>query len=154
MPSQAAPSCTIMCVTIAACSFWIVKSSSFALKCTWPTMEIIEKSASSRHGISTRTAASKTTSYPTLCVKQPFLVSLSQLNIYCWNVKSIMMTAQTVVPFGVAVIATQETMLAAEMCEELWTANSPHIQMYLSGNSSDNWSTRSPHVHVYMYIVK
>lgn len=40
---------------------------------------------------------------------------------------------QTVVPIGIGIIATQETLLASEICEELWTANSPHIQMYLSG---------------------
>jgi NAD+ synthase (glutamine-hydrolysing) len=34
---------------------------------------------------------------------------------------------------GVAVLVTQETKLAAEVCEELWAARSPHINFYLSG---------------------
>ena len=42
-------------------------------------------------------------------------------------------TRQSVVPFGVGVIATEETKLASEICEELWTPNSPHVQLYLSG---------------------
>lgn len=42
-------------------------------------------------------------------------------------------TEQDKVPFGVAVIATKETMVSAEICEELWTPNSPHISQYLSG---------------------
>lgn len=42
-------------------------------------------------------------------------------------------TGQTIVPFGVAIIATQETKLASEMCEELWTPSSPNINLFLSG---------------------
>lgn len=42
-------------------------------------------------------------------------------------------TGQITVPMGIAVIATQETMLASEICEELWTARSPHINLFLSG---------------------
>ena len=42
-------------------------------------------------------------------------------------------TKQTTVPIGLAVLATEETTIASEMCEELWTADSPHINMYLSG---------------------
>lgn len=42
-------------------------------------------------------------------------------------------TGQVTVPMGLAVIATQETMLASEICEELWTARSPHINLFLSG---------------------
>jgi len=41
--------------------------------------------------------------------------------------------AQEVAPIGIGIIRTQETLLASEICEELWTANSPHIQLYLSG---------------------
>mmetsp|Transcript_11338 Transcript_11338/g.10985 ORF Transcript_11338/g.10985 Transcript_11338/m.10985 type:complete len:662 (+) Transcript_11338:371-2356(+) len=40
---------------------------------------------------------------------------------------------QTIVPFGVATIATMETILAAEICEELWTPESPHISLALNG---------------------
>lgn len=37
------------------------------------------------------------------------------------------------VPFGIATIATMETVIASEICEELWTADSPHIALALSG---------------------
>lgn len=37
------------------------------------------------------------------------------------------------VPFGVASIATADTVLASEVCEELWTADSPHISLALAG---------------------
>jgi NAD+ synthase (glutamine-hydrolysing) len=42
-------------------------------------------------------------------------------------------TKQTTVPIGLAVLTTEETTIASEMCEELWTADSPHINLYLSG---------------------
>lgn len=42
-------------------------------------------------------------------------------------------TNQTVVPMGVGIIATEEATIASEICEELWTARSPHINLYLSG---------------------
>lgn len=42
-------------------------------------------------------------------------------------------TKQTTVPIGLAVITTMETTIACEICEELWTADSPHIDMFLSG---------------------
>lgn len=42
-------------------------------------------------------------------------------------------TGQTVVPIGLGIIATEETTIASEICEELWTAKSPHINLYLSG---------------------
>lgn len=42
-------------------------------------------------------------------------------------------TKQTLVPFGEACLALKDTVLAAEMCEELFTPNSPHIAMALSG---------------------
>ena len=45
-------------------------------------------------------------------------------------------TGQTMVPFGVATIATQETVVAAEICEELWTASSPHVLLALAGHST------------------
>lgn len=40
---------------------------------------------------------------------------------------------QAYVPFGVATIATMETVIASEICEELWTADSPHIALALAG---------------------
>ena len=42
-------------------------------------------------------------------------------------------TKQETVPIGVGIIKTAETLLAAEMCEELWTSTSPHIDLFLSG---------------------
>jgi NAD+ synthase (glutamine-hydrolysing) len=42
-------------------------------------------------------------------------------------------TGQTVVPMGVGIVATEETTIASEICEELWTAKSPHINYFLSG---------------------
>lgn len=42
-------------------------------------------------------------------------------------------TKQNTVPIGLAILATEETTIASEICEELWTADSPHINLYLSG---------------------
>uniref|UniRef100_UPI00358E7556 glutamine-dependent NAD(+) synthetase isoform X2 n=1 Tax=Myxine glutinosa TaxID=7769 RepID=UPI00358E7556 len=42
-------------------------------------------------------------------------------------------TGQVHVLFGDAVIATQETCFGTEMCEELWTPDSPHVHMGLDG---------------------
>ncbi|SCV74870.1 BQ2448_7899 [Microbotryum intermedium] len=42
-------------------------------------------------------------------------------------------TGQTTVPFGDAVVATQDTCFGVEMCEELFTPNAPHIDMGLDG---------------------
>ncbi|RYH28661.1 hypothetical protein EON65_11370 [archaeon] len=42
-------------------------------------------------------------------------------------------TGQVIVPFGISVIATEETTLASEICEELWAPRSPHSELYLSG---------------------
>ncbi|KAK5643637.1 hypothetical protein RI129_007482 [Pyrocoelia pectoralis] len=42
-------------------------------------------------------------------------------------------TGQSVVPFGDAVIATKDTCLGFEICEELWVPQSPHISMCLDG---------------------
>lgn len=42
-------------------------------------------------------------------------------------------TGQTVIPFGDAVINTLDTCLGAETCEELFTAQPPHIDMSLDG---------------------
>lgn len=42
-------------------------------------------------------------------------------------------TGQETVPFGDAVIATRDTCIGCETCEELWTANSPHVWMSQDG---------------------
>lgn len=42
-------------------------------------------------------------------------------------------TGQTVVPFGDAVIATKDTCVGFEICEELWHPASNHIPMSLDG---------------------
>lgn len=42
-------------------------------------------------------------------------------------------TGQTAVPFGDAVIATQDTCIGFEICEELWHPSSNHISMALDG---------------------
>ncbi|OWZ68719.1 NAD+ synthetase [Cryptococcus neoformans] len=42
-------------------------------------------------------------------------------------------TGQTYVPFGDAVIATEDTVIGVELCEELFTPASPHILMGLDG---------------------
>lgn len=42
-------------------------------------------------------------------------------------------TGQVVVPFGDAVVSTYDTCIGIELCEELFTPNSPHIDMGLDG---------------------
>ncbi|CAG8505290.1 1937_t:CDS:10, partial [Dentiscutata heterogama] len=42
-------------------------------------------------------------------------------------------TGQTVVPIGDAVVSTIDTCVGVELCEELFTPNSPHISMGLDG---------------------
>nr|ODN86659.1 NAD+ synthetase [Cryptococcus depauperatus CBS 7841] len=42
-------------------------------------------------------------------------------------------TGQTHVPFGDAVVATEDTVIGVELCEELFTPASPHILMGLDG---------------------
>ncbi|KAJ1974058.1 glutamine-dependent NAD(+) synthetase [Dimargaris cristalligena] len=42
-------------------------------------------------------------------------------------------TGQTKVPFGDAVVATLDTCVGIELCEELFTPRSPHIDMFLDG---------------------
>lgn len=42
-------------------------------------------------------------------------------------------TKQETVPFGDAVIATRDTVIGVELCEELFTPNSPHLAMGLDG---------------------
>ncbi|NWR25049.1 NADE synthetase, partial [Emberiza fucata] len=55
-------------------------------------------------------------------------------------------TGQETVPFGDAVLATKDTCLGAEICEELWTPNSPHIEMGLDGVEIFTNSSGSHHV--------
>ncbi|XP_038621075.1 glutamine-dependent NAD(+) synthetase [Tachyglossus aculeatus] len=43
------------------------------------------------------------------------------------------LTKQETVPIGDAVLATQDTCIGSEVCEELWTPYSPHIEMGLDG---------------------
>ena len=42
-------------------------------------------------------------------------------------------TGQTIVPFGDAIIATRDTCIGFEICEELWHPSSNHIPMSLDG---------------------
>jgi NAD+ synthase (glutamine-hydrolysing) len=42
-------------------------------------------------------------------------------------------TNQTTVPFGVAILDLFDTSIASEVCEELWSPNSPHVPLMLAG---------------------
>uniref|UniRef100_A0A8C6V323 Glutamine-dependent NAD(+) synthetase n=1 Tax=Neogobius melanostomus TaxID=47308 RepID=A0A8C6V323_9GOBI len=42
-------------------------------------------------------------------------------------------TGQETVPFGDCVLSTKDTCIGSEVCEELWSPNSPHINMSLDG---------------------
>uniref|UniRef100_A0A8B9TV85 Glutamine-dependent NAD(+) synthetase n=1 Tax=Anas platyrhynchos TaxID=8839 RepID=A0A8B9TV85_ANAPL len=55
-------------------------------------------------------------------------------------------TGQDTVPFGDAVLATKDTCLGTEICEELWAPNSPHIEMGLDGVEIFTNSSGSHHV--------
>uniref|UniRef100_A0A1I8NS65 Glutamine-dependent NAD(+) synthetase n=1 Tax=Stomoxys calcitrans TaxID=35570 RepID=A0A1I8NS65_STOCA len=61
-------------------------------------------------------------------------------------------TGQDTVPFGDAVIATRDTCIGYEICEELWNVKSKHIDMSLSGveiivNSSGSYmELRKAHI--------
>ncbi|OXB59573.1 hypothetical protein ASZ78_010087 [Callipepla squamata] len=55
-------------------------------------------------------------------------------------------TGQDTVPFGDAVLATTDTCLGTEICEELWAPNSPHIEMGLDGVEIFTNSSGSHHV--------
>ncbi|KAL7418938.1 glutamine-dependent NAD(+) synthetase [Cryptotrichosporon argae] len=54
-------------------------------------------------------------------------------------------TGQTHVPFGDAVVATQDTVIGVELCEELFTPDSPHIRMGLDGVEIFTNSSASHH---------
>uniref|UniRef100_A0A8C0GLE0 Glutamine-dependent NAD(+) synthetase n=1 Tax=Chelonoidis abingdonii TaxID=106734 RepID=A0A8C0GLE0_CHEAB len=53
---------------------------------------------------------------------------------------------QETVLFGDAVLATKDTCLGSEICEELWAPNSPHIEMGLDGVEIFTNSSGSHHV--------
>ncbi|GCC21503.1 hypothetical protein chiPu_0019975, partial [Chiloscyllium punctatum] len=55
-------------------------------------------------------------------------------------------TGQDTAPFGDAVIATKETCLGSEICQELWVPNSPHITMAMDGVEIFTNSSGSHHV--------
>ncbi|XP_025054581.1 glutamine-dependent NAD(+) synthetase isoform X6 [Alligator sinensis] len=61
-------------------------------------------------------------------------------------------TGQETVPFGDAVLATKDTCLGTEICEELWAPNSPHIEMGLDGVEIFTNSSGSHHVLQKAYI--
>ncbi|ORY31916.1 hypothetical protein BCR39DRAFT_524532 [Naematelia encephala] len=54
-------------------------------------------------------------------------------------------TGQSFVPFGDAVIATEDTVIGVELCEELFTPASPHILMGLDGVEIFTNSSASHH---------
>lgn len=54
-------------------------------------------------------------------------------------------TGQSEVPFGDAVISTKDTAIGVELCEELFTPNSPHIAMGLDGVEIFTNSSASHH---------
>lgn len=49
-------------------------------------------------------------------------------------------TSQETVPFGIGAVATPDTIIAAETCEELWTPRSPHVELFLGGTFDSWWS--------------
>ncbi|CAK6449854.1 unnamed protein product [Pipistrellus nathusii] len=55
-------------------------------------------------------------------------------------------TEQETVPFGDAVLATRDTCIGSEICEELWTPQSPHIAMGLDGVEIFTNASGSHHV--------
>ncbi|XP_053305509.1 glutamine-dependent NAD(+) synthetase [Spea bombifrons] len=63
-------------------------------------------------------------------------------------------TGQDTVPFGDAVLATKDTCIGTEICEELWSPNSPHIDMGLDGveiftnSSGSHHELRKAHLRV------
>ncbi|XP_020826509.1 glutamine-dependent NAD(+) synthetase isoform X1 [Phascolarctos cinereus] len=56
------------------------------------------------------------------------------------------LTKQDLVPFGDLVLATKDTCIGTEICEELWTPHSPHIDMGLDGVEIFTNSSGSHHV--------
>ena len=43
------------------------------------------------------------------------------------------LTGQVTVPFGYGVLKTAETLIASEICEELWTPDCPNVELALAG---------------------
>ncbi|XP_031244857.1 glutamine-dependent NAD(+) synthetase isoform X3 [Mastomys coucha] len=56
------------------------------------------------------------------------------------------LTKQKIVPFGDVVLATQDTCVGSEICEELWTPRSPHVDMGLDGVEIITNASGSHHV--------
>ncbi|XP_075401339.1 glutamine-dependent NAD(+) synthetase isoform X2 [Tenrec ecaudatus] len=56
------------------------------------------------------------------------------------------LTKQETVPFGDAVLATRDTCIGSEICEELWTPHSPHVDMGLDGVEIFTNASGSHHV--------
>lgn len=56
------------------------------------------------------------------------------------------LTKQETVPFGDVVLATRDTCVGSEVCEELWTPRSPHIDMGLDGVEIITNASGSHHV--------
>nr|XP_058160976.1 glutamine-dependent NAD(+) synthetase isoform X2 [Dasypus novemcinctus] len=56
------------------------------------------------------------------------------------------LTKQETVPFGDAVLATLDTCIGSEVCEELWMPHSPHIDMGLDGVEIFTNASGSHHV--------
>ncbi|XP_063500849.1 glutamine-dependent NAD(+) synthetase isoform X4 [Symphalangus syndactylus] len=56
------------------------------------------------------------------------------------------LTKQETVPFGDAVLVTWDTCIGSEICEELWTPHSPHIDMGLDGVEIITNASGSHHV--------
>ncbi|ELW71942.1 glutamine-dependent NAD(+) synthetase isoform X2 [Tupaia chinensis] len=56
------------------------------------------------------------------------------------------LTGQETVPFGDAVLATPDTCIGSEICEELWTPHSPHVDMGLDGVEIITNASGSHHV--------
>ncbi|KAF9086419.1 glutamine-dependent NAD(+) synthetase [Mortierella sp. GBA35] len=67
-------------------------------------------------------------------------------------------TGQTTVPIGDAVISTHDTCIGVEMCEELFTPNSPHIGLSLDGVEIITNSSGSHHelrkLHTRVELIK
>ncbi|XP_045342237.1 glutamine-dependent NAD(+) synthetase isoform X5 [Leopardus geoffroyi] len=56
------------------------------------------------------------------------------------------LTKQETVPFGDAVLAARDTCIGSEICEELWTPHSPHVDMGLDGVEIFTNASGSHHV--------
>ncbi|XP_057408944.1 glutamine-dependent NAD(+) synthetase isoform X2 [Balaenoptera acutorostrata] len=56
------------------------------------------------------------------------------------------LTKQETVPFGDAVLSTRDTCIGSEVCEELWTPRSPHVDMGLDGVEIFTNASGSHHV--------